>query len=173
MNVLDTIKREHREVGKLIDEAGTCEPGEERLYKLAREIEQKLSLHLAIEERLFYAKLRARAEEQEEQVDVFEAYTEHAAARALMEMLDSGRKPGEKFKAELQVLGENVKHHVKEEESTVFDIARRYLTASELEEIGEAWEKAKARAQKSSTSGTRRTKAVRGTTSGSRSKVRR
>lgn len=163
MNVLDIIKQEHREVGKLIDEAGKCEPGEERLYELAGEIEQKLSLHLAIEERLFYAKLRDRAEEQDEQVDVFEAYTEHAAARALMDMLSSGRKPDEKFKAELQVLGENVKHHVKEEESKVFDVARNYLEASELDEIGAAWEKAKAR----------RTKAIRGTTPATRSKARR
>jgi hemerythrin-like domain-containing protein len=174
VNVLDTIKQEHREVAKLIDEADKCDPGDERLRELASEIEEKLSLHLSIEERLFYAKLKERAEEQEEQVDVFEAYTEHAAARALMELVNSGRKPDEKFKAELVVLGENVKHHVKEEESKVFDVARQHLDVSELDEIGEAWEKAKARALRGSANGARgRKKAVRGTTSTSRSKARR
>jgi hemerythrin superfamily protein len=163
VNVFDIIKKEHREVGALIDEVGKCDPGDERIRELASEIEQKLSLHLAIEERLFYAKLKERAEEQDERVDVFEAYTEHAAARSLMEMLNSGRKPDEKFKAELIVLGENVKHHVKEEESKVFDVARHYLDASELDEIGEAWEKSKSR----------RTKTVRGTVKSSRTKAHR
>ncbi|HTV92897.1 MAG TPA: hemerythrin domain-containing protein [Verrucomicrobiae bacterium] len=162
MNVLDIIKQEHREVSALFDQAKKCDPGDERIHELAREIEQKLSTHLSIEERLFYAQLRERAEKQDEQVDVFEAYTEHAGAKSLIEMLKSGRKPDEKFKAELQVLGENVAHHVKEEESTVFGIAREYLDQEELEEIGAAWEKAKARKQ-----------SIRGTTTAPKAKARR
>jgi hemerythrin-like domain-containing protein len=127
MDVLSIIKQEHRQVAALIDEADRCEPGDERLRELARQIEEELSTHLAIEERLFYAKLRDRAEEQDERVDVFEAYAEHAAAKALMEMLKSRRKPDERFKAELQVLGESVKHHVAEEESKVFKVAKDVL----------------------------------------------
>lgn len=162
MNVLEIIKQEHRDVGALIDAADTLEPGDARLHDLATQIETKLSAHLAIEERLFYAKLKERAEETDERVDVFEAYTEHAAAKALMEMLNAKRQPDEKFKAELQVLGESVKHHVKEEESKVFAVARDYLDKDELEAIGEAWEKAKARKT-----------AVRGSTSSTRAKAHR
>lgn len=162
MNVLEIIKQEHRDVGALIDATDKIEPGDERLYELAAQIQEKLAKHLAIEERLFYAKLRERAEEQDERVEIFEAYTEHAAAKSLMEMLNAKRQPDEKFKAELQVLGENVKHHVKEEESKVFALARAYLDADELDAIGEAWEKAKARKT-----------AVRGSTSSTRAKSRR
>lgn len=153
MDVLDIIKHEHREVSALFDEAKKCEPGDDRLDDLTREIETKLSTHLAIEERLFYARLRDRAEEADERVDVFEAYTEHAAARSLMEMINSGRKPDERFKAELQVLGENVAHHVKEEESTVFGLARKLIERDEREDIGEKWEAAKKRAASSSARG--------------------
>ncbi len=145
MDVLSIIKQEHREVGALLDEVTKCDAGDERLRELAAEIATKLSTHLAIEERLFYARLKAQAKGEEDKVDVFEAYTEHAGAKSLMEMLRSGRKPDEQFKAELQVLGENVKHHVKEEESKVFGIAREMLDQSELEAIGEAWERAKQR----------------------------
>ena len=60
-------------------------------------------------------------------------------------MLRSGRKADAQFKAELQVLGESVKHHVEEEESKVFAIARDIMGKEELEEIGEAWERAKKR----------------------------
>ena len=158
MDVLSIIKQEHREVGALIDEANKCDAGDERLRELAEEIATKLSTHLAIEERLFYAQLKARAEDEEEKVDVFEAYTEHAAAKSLMQMINSGRKPDEQFKAEVQVLGENVKHHVEEEESKVFGIARELLEKEELDEIGEAWEKAKQRAQRSASSNGRATR---------------
>jgi len=140
MDVLSIIKQEHREVAALFDQANKCDAGDERLRELAREIATKLSTHLAIEERLFYARLKARVDQEEDKVDVFEAYTEHAGAKGLMEMLKSGRKPDEQFKAEVQVLGENVKHHVKEEESKVFGLARQLLEDHELDEIGEAWE---------------------------------
>jgi len=172
VSVLDIIKQEHREVGSLIDDANACEPGDERLHELAKEIEKRLSLHLSIEERLFYAPLRERAEEQDEQVDVFEAYTEHSVAKALVQMLASGRKPDERFKAELLVLGESVKHHVQEEESKVFSVARDYLDEDELDQIGEAWEKAKTRATRETARPTTR-KAVRGTTAASKARARR
>jgi hemerythrin-like domain-containing protein len=159
VDVLSTIKKEHREVAALIDEAAQCEPGDQRLLELAHAIESQLSLHLSVEERLFYATLRDRAEEQDERVDVFEAYTEHEVAKRLMAMLASARKPDERFKAELQVLGENVKHHVREEESKVFGVAREVLSAEELEEIGAAWEKAKQRAAKAGSSNGRRSPA--------------
>jgi hemerythrin-like domain-containing protein len=63
-----------------------------------------------------------------------------------MTMLSTGRKGDEQFKAELQVLGESVKHHVEEEESQVFGIARQIMDKAELEAVGEAWERAKHRA---------------------------
>ena len=78
-------------------------------------------------------------------MDVFEAYTEHDVADHLIQLLKSSRKPDEKFKAEMQVLGESVKHHVKEEESTVFSIARELMDQSERDELGEKWIKARRR----------------------------
>jgi hemerythrin-like domain-containing protein len=145
VDVLSIIKAEHKEVGALIEEANKCEAGDARLRQLAEEIATKLAAHLAIEERLFYAKLKSRVDEEEEKVDVFEAYTEHTAAKSLMQLLKTHRRPNELFKAEVQVLGENVKHHVEEEESKVFDIARELLKKDELDKIGEAWEKSKKR----------------------------
>ncbi len=175
MSVLETIKSEHREVTELFDQVEASEPGDERLRELAGQIAQKLSLHTSIEERLFYSELRDRVEETDEQVDMFEAYTEHAVAKNLLEMISSNRKADEKFKAELQVLGESVKHHIKEEESTVFDLAHEYLDKEELDEMGEAWERSKARALRAAGGPAKSTrkKAVRGTISGSRKKTRR
>lgn len=145
MDILSVLKEEHRTVASMLDEVQDCEPGDERIDELARTIERELTAHATLEERLFYPELRDRAEDAEERVDVFEAYTEHEVVKHLLALLGSSRKRDELFKAELQVLGESVKHHIREEESTIFAMARELLDGDELDEIGERWEAAKAR----------------------------
>jgi hemerythrin superfamily protein len=143
VDVLEIIKKEHREAEAMLDQAKGLEPDDARLGDLTAKIEAALTTHLAIEERLLYARLRERAKEEEKQVDVFEAYTEHELARHLIALLKSRRKRDARFKAEVQVLGESVKHHVQEEESKVFAIARELIDRDEREQIGEKWQKAK------------------------------
>ncbi len=143
MSILDIIKKEHRDAAAMLDEAEKLEPDDAQLADLAKRIEHALTTHVEIEERLFYAQLRKRAEEQDERVDVFEAYTEHEVASHLIAMLKSRRKRDERFKAELQVLGESIKHHVQEEESTIFSLAKKLLTQAELDDLGKKWEKAR------------------------------
>lgn len=143
VNILDIIKKEHRETSAMLDQAQKMEPDDAGLAELAKRIEWALTTHVEIEERLFYAQLRKRAEEQEQRVDVFEAYTEHEVASHLIELLKSRRKRDERFKAELQVLGESVKHHVQEEESTIFTLAKKLLSSEELDDLGTKWQKAR------------------------------
>lgn len=144
MNVLDIIKKEHREAAALLDQVEKLEPGDAKMMELARKIEAALTTHVQIEEKLFYARIRASAEEDDQRVDIFEAYTEHEVASHLIELLKSGRRRDDAlFKAELQVLGESIKHHVQEEESTVFSLANELLGREELEAIGQKWEKAR------------------------------
>jgi hemerythrin superfamily protein len=149
MDVLTLLKNDHKTVGGLLDQAKRCEPGDGRLAELADEIETALTVHATIEEKYFYPTLRDRSEESDDVVDVFEAYTEHELIKRLIALLKSGRQPDEQFKAELQVLAENVRHHVKEEESTIFELARQTLDAEELEELGADMEAAKSRLMRS------------------------
>ncbi len=145
MDVLALLQKDHRTLSGLLDDAVKCEPDDVRLTNLAREIEKALTVHAAIEEKYFYSALRKRAEQSEDTVDVFEAYTEHELVKTLIALLKSGRRPDEKFKAEVQVLAESVKHHVKEEESTIFSLARELLDRDELEQLGATMESAKKR----------------------------
>ena len=158
MDILSVLKEEHRTVSAMLDEVTQCEPGDERLDELAGIIEKELTTHAMLEERLFYPELRDRAEEVDERVDVFEAYTEHELVKHLIALLKSGRKRDELFKAELQVLGESVKHHVREEESTIFAMARELLDREELDELGERWQAAKSRLTPGTSSNGRRTR---------------
>ncbi|MEO9262926.1 MAG: hemerythrin domain-containing protein, partial [Candidatus Baltobacteraceae bacterium] len=115
MDVLSLLKKDHRTVDGMLNKAIKCEPEDDMLRELATQIEEALTVHAALEEKYFYPLLRKRSEETEETVDVFEAYTEHDLLKRLVALLQSGRQPDEKFKAEVQVLTETVKHHVKEE----------------------------------------------------------
>jgi hemerythrin superfamily protein len=145
MDVLSLLKKDHRSVEGMLDKAMKCEPEDNTLHDLAAQIEEALIVHATIEEKFFYPLLRKRAEETEDTVDVFEAYTEHDLLKRLIALLQSGRQPDEKFKAEVQVLTESVKHHVKEEESTIFSLARKVMAKDELDELGQKMEKAKQR----------------------------
>ncbi|MBV8724451.1 MAG: hemerythrin domain-containing protein [Candidatus Eremiobacteraeota bacterium] len=157
MDILSVLKQEHRAVAGLIDQVQQCESDDPQLDELGKEIEQALTVHAELEEKLFYPELRDRAEESDERVDVFEAYTEHEVVKHLIALLKSGRKRDELFKAELQVLGESVKHHVKEEESTIFALARELLSRDELDELGERFEAGKARLMSRASANGRRT----------------
>lgn len=145
MDVLTLLKKDHREVLGLLDRALQCDPEDDGLHDLADQIERALTVHASIEEKYFYPLLRKRAENTEDTVDVFEAYTEHDLVKRLIALLKSGRQPDEQFKAEVQVLSENVKHHVKEEESTIFSLAKETVDQDELDELGKKMEKAKQR----------------------------
>ena len=135
-DALTLLHEDHEAVGAMIDEIADCDPGDSRLAELARSIAGALTVHAKIEEDLFYPELRDRSEDDEQLTDVFEAYTEHDVIKHLLVLIKSGKGPDEQFKAELQVLGESVKHHVKEEESTIFKLARKFMSREELETCG-------------------------------------
>lgn len=137
----------------MLEEAKQHEPGDAELDDLAVRIEEALTMHAQLEEKLFYPELRDRAEDGEERVDVFEAFTEHDVVKHLIALLQGRRRNEEQFKAQLQVLGENVRHHVQEEESTIFKLAQELLDEEEREELGDRWQRAKTRAQSSGRSG--------------------
>jgi hemerythrin superfamily protein len=144
-DVLSLLHHDHEIVGAMIDEIPDCEPGDQRLHELARSMADALTVHAKIEEDIFYPELRDRSEDEEQLTDVFEAYTEHDVIKHLLALLKSEKGPDEKFKAELQVLGESVKHHVKEEESTIFKLARKFMSREELDECGEEMSREKTR----------------------------
>lgn len=143
MDILNVLKEDHEAIGGLLHRALNLEGDHPAFAKLAERIESGLTVHATLEERLFYPTLRERAKAGEEITDVFEAYAEHDVLKHLVALLRSEKRRDEAFKAELQVLSEDVKHHVQEEESTIFALARKHLSTEEREAIGAAFEAAK------------------------------
>ena len=84
-----------------------------RQITLARDICQALRVHTLIEEEIFYPAFLLATEDK----DIHhEAEVEHAAAKELIAEIEKMTPADDYFTAKVNVLGEMIKHHVKEEE---------------------------------------------------------
>ena len=100
---------------------------------LFNKIALALKVHTQIEEEIFYSE--ERGEVDDDLLD--EAYVEHDGAKKLIAEIE-GMKPSDEFyDAKVKVLGEYIKHHVKEEEqpSGLFSQAKK--GDEDLEAMGE------------------------------------
>lgn len=88
---------------------------------LVARICQELTLHTQLEEELFYPAVRKLIRDDDE---MDEALIEHAGAKQLIAQLE-GAAPGDAlYDAKVTVLGEQIDHHVEEEEGSMFPKAR-------------------------------------------------
>lgn len=84
---------------------------------LALEICQELTVHTQLEEEIFYPAARETIDD----TDLLdEATVEHQSAKDLIAQIEEGDPDEELFDAKVKVLGEYVKHHVKEEQNELF-----------------------------------------------------
>ena len=99
--------------------------------ELARTICDELTAHAAVEEEIFYPAVR-EAIGDDDLMD--EAAVEHASAKALVAEIRMARSGTDMFDAKVTVLGEYIKHHVKEEQNEMFPKARK--SGVDLKELG-------------------------------------
>ncbi|MEW5687956.1 MAG: hemerythrin domain-containing protein [Pseudomonadota bacterium] len=126
------LKKDHREVEGWFDEYEQLEDEAEKLA-LFNQIAVALKVHTAIEEEIFYPEERGDVEE--DMLD--EAHVEHDGAKKLIAEIEA-MKPGEAFyDAKVKVLGEYIKHHVKEEEQPGGIFAQAKKGDEDLDAMGE------------------------------------
>jgi hypothetical protein len=126
------LKADHREVDGWFDEYEQLEEDADKL-ELFNKIALALKVHTTIEEEIFYPEERGDVED--DMLD--EAYVEHDGAKKLIAEIEA-MKPGEEFyDAKVKVLGEYIKHHVKEEEQPGGIFAQAKKGDEDLEAMGE------------------------------------
>ena len=106
---------------------------------LAEQICTELTIHAQIEEEIFYPAVREAIDE-DDLMD--EAEVEHASAKDLIAQIEDSKPGEEQFDAKVTVLGEYIKHHVKEEQSEMFPKVRK--ADLDLKELGAAMSARKA-----------------------------
>lgn len=126
------LKKDHREVEGWFDEYEQLDSDKEKL-ELFGKIALALKVHTQIEEEIFYPEERGDVEE--DMLD--EAYVEHDGAKKLIAEIE-GMRPGDEFyDANVKVLGEYIKHHVKEEEQPGGIFSQAKKGEEDLDEMGE------------------------------------
>ena len=122
----DKVKKSFKEFEKL-----DCEDGE-TLQQLVQATCEDLKRHTTLEEEIFYPAVRGALRNQDL---IDEATVEHASAKDLIAQIEQSQPSEPLFKAKVMVLGEYVKHHVKEEQNELFAQVRK--TKLDLKALGE------------------------------------
>lgn len=93
-----------------------------RKTAIVAEICKELTVHAQLEEEIFYPAVKAALKDREL---VPEANVEHASVKDLIAQVEGQTPYGEMYDAKVKVMGEFVKHHVKEEQNEMFPKARK------------------------------------------------
>lgn len=149
MNILELLKADHQKVAELFAKVEATE-SEKQHQQLFAKIKTELEMHTHIEETLLYPVL----EKHEELKDmVLEAFEEHKQVKTLIREISALVEGSEKFDAKLKVMGENIEHHVGEEEKEMFPKVAWLVSHQKLEQLGEEMEQMKKGSRRSSQAG--------------------
>jgi len=143
MDPIALLKKDHEEVKKLFEAYEKA--GDEAFVTkrtLFEEIRAALTVHMDIEETIFYPAVK-RVPNEEVKDMVREADEEHHVVKVLLSELSKMSPEEEQFDAKVTVLKENIEHHVKEEENELLPDAKKKLSATMLEQLGDEMEERK------------------------------
>ena len=115
------LKADHKKVSGLFDEFEKSR-SPRRKKEIVAKICMELTIHTQLEEEIFYPAVKAALKDHEL---VPEATVEHDAVKDLISQVQNVEPNGEMYDAKVKVMGEFVKHHVKEEHNEIFPKAKK------------------------------------------------
>ena len=135
-NILTTLKKEHEEVRALFEELkATTDRAIKGRAELLAEIESKLMPHAKWEETVFYPAFEERADREGLQAHAEAVLEQAAVEETVMPNVKASDVATPEFAGRAKVFAEFVDHHAKEEEKTMFSMAREMFSADELEQF--------------------------------------
>lgn len=134
------LTEDHQQVKKMFQQFEKLREGgnDDAKGELVQKICAALTAHATVEEEIFYPAVR-EAIDDEDLMD--EADVEHASAKELIAQLEAASPGDDHYDAKVTVLGEQIDHHVKEEQDEMFPKARK--AKIDLSALGEQIEKRK------------------------------
>lgn len=124
------LKADHETVSGLFEDYEKANSSNKK-KALVAEISSELSVHMQIEEEIFYPAVKAALKDK---LLVPEATVEHASVKDLIAQIEGIEPDGEVYDAKIKVLSEYVEHHVKEEQKEMFPKVK--ATSLDLVELG-------------------------------------
>jgi hemerythrin superfamily protein len=128
-DILDTLKKEHDEVKAMAKQMVESDSAPER-KALLKKIKNALVPHVRAEEKVLYdAVIAVRGGGDKTKVDGNEGYIEHDLAdKTLARLGKIAQAKSPEFSAAAKVLKELLEHHIKEEESEVWDDVKEHFS---------------------------------------------
>ncbi len=141
MDIFDLLTSEHEKVKKILEqmEQSSARAGRRR-EALLDHLNENLLPHMYAEEQYFYQILLDETPDKE---IVYQALEEHRAAKAVLLDLEDAPSDDPRWSARCKVLKELIEHHVEEEESTVFDVAREIMDQDRATEVAKRFKELK------------------------------
>ncbi|HEU5176108.1 MAG TPA: hemerythrin domain-containing protein [Burkholderiales bacterium] len=132
-DAIDLLKQDHERVEKAFKEFEKLDRQDaEACRRLIGGVCEALTVHTTLEEEIFYPAVREAIDDEDL---MNEAAVEHETARMLIEQLQNMGPDDPNYFATFTVLGEYVRHHIKEEQNEMFPAARK--SGIDLAALGE------------------------------------
>ena len=142
-DILKTLKDEHDTLRDLFSQLKeTSDRGVKTRAQLLEQIEDNLIPHAKWEEQVFYPAFKERADRDGLQTHAEALAEHHAVEHSVIPEVHAAEPGTPEFAGRTKVFGEFIDHHAKEEEKTMFKMAREMFSADEraqMDEDYEAW----------------------------------
>ena len=115
-SVTDMLRKDHKKVKGLFEEFEHADDAKTKQWIVETAL-MELGVHATLEEELIYPAIRPEIDN-DDLMD--EALEEHHVVHGLIGELKKMKPSDDRYDAKFTVLAENVKHHIKEEESDMF-----------------------------------------------------
>jgi hemerythrin-like domain-containing protein len=142
MDAIRLLTEDHKQVKALFhDYEKLSDNAHKRRQQVVERVFHELEVHTKIEEEFFYPAMRAKADDEGQDM-VSEACEEHHVVDVLMSEMKQLEPDNPEYAAKFSVLMENVEHHADEEEKELFPLAKKLLR-DELDDMGQQMERRK------------------------------
>jgi hemerythrin-like domain-containing protein len=141
MDIFDVLTTDHEKVKKILEQMEQTSPrAGKRRETLLDHLNENLLPHMYAEEQFFYQILLDEGSDKEA---AYSALEEHRAAKAVLLDLEDAPSDDPRWSARCKVLKELIEHHIEEEESIVFDVARDIMDQDRAVEVGKRFKELK------------------------------
>ena len=123
IDAIDMLKQDHDKVDKAFKDFEKMDRQDaEACRRLIETVCDELKVHTTLEEEVFYPAVREAIEDEDL---MNEAAVEHETAKMLIDQLENMGTDDPNYYATFTVLGEYVRHHIKEEQGEMFPAAKK------------------------------------------------
>lgn len=143
MDALQVLRRDHREIDRLLRQLQAAGEKETRKRKqLRKQLVQEMGVHQDLEEQVVYPLVEQ--ELPDVKPAVLKAREQHDLLKELLRQLGDMQPQEERFAPKVEVLADLARAHFEEEDASVVVPLREGLTKDQLKELGRRLEEGRA-----------------------------